>query len=140
MKPAPATTNIIIRAYTQRRRRDGMPIMIRAAKREPPPPMGQKFSRAEVGTALVFTFSTAVPLPPPVRLTLTGLRLHVGTLCAPAGELIREQASPIVPVYVLPALRLTLPVPLDPAEIGDKEVTDITNGATLTFVVALAVV
>jgi hypothetical protein len=117
-----------------------MPIISRAAKREPPPPIGQKFSRAEAAeAALVFTVSTAVPLPPAARFTFTGFKLHVGRLCAPAGEATREQASPIVPEYVLPALSVTLPVPLDPAEIADRAVTDITRGTTVTFVVPLAV-
>lgn len=117
-----------------------MPIMSRAAKSEPPPPTGQKFGRAEAEeAALVFSISTAVPLPPAARFTLAAFRLHVGRLCAPAGEAIREQAIPIVPEYVLPALRLTFPLPLDPAEIEDRDVTDITRGATVTFVVAFAV-
>ena len=140
MNPAAATINSIIIADAQRRRRDGIPIMITAANREPPPPMGQKFSRAEADVAaVVFTVSTAVPLPPAARFTFAGFRLHVGRLCAPAGEAVREQVSPIVPEYVLPARRLTLPLPLDPAEIGDRAVTDITRGATVTLVVPLAV-
>ena len=140
MNPAAAITSSIIIADAQRRRRDGIPIMITAANREPPPPIGQKFS-LEVAeeAAVVFTVSTADPLPPAARFTFAGFRLHVGRLCAPAGEAIREQASPIVPEYVLPARRLTLPLPLGPAEIGDRAVTDITRGATVTFVVPLAV-
>jgi hypothetical protein len=116
-----------------------MPNMIRAAKIELPP-MGQKFSRAEAGeAAVVVTVSTAVPFPPDARLMLTGFRLHVGKPWAPAGEAIREQVRFMVPEYVLPAVRVTLPVALDPGETGDRGSTDITNGATVTTVVALAV-
>jgi hypothetical protein len=115
-----------------------MPNMIRAANIEPPP-MGQKFSRAEAGeAAVVVTVSTAVPLPPDAMFMLTGFRLHVGRPCAPAGEAIREQVRFMVPEYVLPAVRVTLPVALDPGETGDRGGTDITNGARVTTVVALA--
>ena len=113
--------------------------MIRAAKIEPPP-MGQESSRAEAGeAAVVLTVSTAVALPPDARFMLTGFRLHVGSPCAPAGDAIREQVRFIVPEYVLPAIKVTLPVALDPGETGDKGSTDITNGARVTTVVALAV-
>jgi hypothetical protein len=140
MNPAAAMTNTIIMNGAQRRRHDGTPIISRAAKNAPPPPTGQKFGRAEAEeAALVFTVSTAVPFPPAARFMLAGVRLQVGRLCAPGGEAIREQAIPIVPEYVLPALRLTFPFPLDPAEIEDRDVTDITRGATVTFVVAFAV-
>src|SRR5271156_2968398 len=113
--------------------------MIRAAKIEPPP-MGQKFSRAEAGEAAgVVPVSPAVPFPPDARFMLTGFRLHVGNSCAPAGEAAGEQVTFRVPEYVLPAVRVTLPVALEPGETGDRGVTDITNGATVTTVVALAV-
>jgi hypothetical protein len=116
-----------------------MPNMIRADKIEPPP-MGQKFSRAEAGEAgVVVTVSTAVPLPPDARFMLPGFRLHVGRPCAPAGEAIGEQVKFRVPEYVLPAVRVTLPVALDPGETGDRGSTDITNGARVTTVVARAV-
>jgi hypothetical protein len=115
-----------------------MPNMIRAAKIEPPP-MGHKFSRAEAGeAAVVVTVSTAVPLPPDARLTVAGFRLQAGRLCAPDGEAVREQVRLMVPEYVLPAIRVTLPVALDPGETGDNGSTDITNGARVTTVVALA--
>src|SRR5579859_292170 len=140
MNPAAAMTNTIVITGAQRRRRDGKPIMSRAAKSEPPPPTRQKSGRAEAEeAALVFTVSTAVPLPPAARFRLAGFRLHVGRLCAPAGEAIREHAIPIVPEYVLPALRLMFPLPLDPAAIEDRGVTDITRGATVMFAVAFAV-
>lgn len=126
MTPAAAMTNSTISADAQRRRRDGMPNRIRAVKREPP--MCRKFSRAEADeAAVVFTVSTAVPLPPAARFMLTGFKLHVGALCAPAGEAISEQVRFIVPEYVLPAVRVTFPVALDPGETGDRGSADITN-------------
>ena len=87
----------------------------------------------------MFTVSTAVPLPPAARFMLTGFRLHVGGLCAPAGEAIREQLRFIVPEYVLPAVKVTSPVALDPGETGEREIADITNRAMVTTAVELPV-
>jgi sulfite reductase beta subunit-like hemoprotein len=92
-----------------------------------------------VEAGVVFTVSMAVPLPPAARFMLTGFRLHVGGLCAAAGEALREQVRFIVPEYVLPAIRATFAVALDPGETGERGSADITNGATVTTVVALAV-
>jgi hypothetical protein len=113
--------------------------MIRAAKSEPPPPRLQKFSRAAAGVApVVFTVSTAVPLPPAARFMLAGLNPHVGTLSAPAGEAVMEHFRFIVPEYVLPAVRVMPPAAADPGDTEEKGAIAIANGATVTTVVVVA--
>jgi hypothetical protein len=86
----------------QRRRRDGMPKTRNAAKTAPPPPNLHKFEpvgliRAVVEAAVVFTVKTVVALPPEAIVTLAGLRLQVGRLTAPDGELVSEQTRSNVP-------------------------------------------
>jgi hypothetical protein len=101
---APATTTIpnstIIRS--QSRRRAGTPTISSPASITPPPPRPISFSplgasMAVLDAAVVRTVNTVVPLPPLVTVTLVGLRLHVGKLCAPAGEAVSVQLRFIVP-------------------------------------------
>lgn len=141
---ATAMTHNAIRTDAQRRRRDGMPKRTRTARIEPPPPMPHSRIPGEGTTdaldaAVVFTVNVEVPLPPDDRVTLVGFKLHVGKLCAPVGEVVRLQDRFIVPVYVLPALRVTVAVAVDPGVMGEGAEIPVTTGATTTLVVALAV-
>jgi hypothetical protein len=101
---APASPTIpsstIVRS--QRRRRAGTPSNSSPASTVPPPPRPISFSPlgesiAVLDAAVVRTVNTVVPLPPLVTVTLAGLRLHVGKLWAPAGELVSVQLRFIVP-------------------------------------------
>ena len=99
----PVTTMIKSSASSgiHRRLRAGTPIKNRPAKIVPPP-KPNRFIRegamnATVDAAFACTVSTVVPVPPVSIFTLAGLRLHVGRLCAAAGELTRAQLIFIVP-------------------------------------------
>jgi hypothetical protein len=69
------------------------------------PPNGR--ASEAVAAAVVLTVKALVPLPPEASVTLVGLKLHVGSFCAPDGELVKVQVRFIVPEYVLPAERAT---------------------------------
>lgn len=60
-----------------------------------------------VEAAFVFMVTVVVVLPPAAIMTLAGLRLQAGRLCAPAGETARAQVRFMVPEYVLPADKKT---------------------------------
>jgi hypothetical protein len=74
-------------------------------------------------------------------VTLAGLKLQVGRLCAPVGELVRVQVIFIVPEYELPAVSVAVAVALAPGVIGDGDSaeTEITTEETVTVVVPLEV-
>jgi hypothetical protein len=82
---------------------DGMPHISRAARAALPPPNPHRVlfegsSSALVDAAVVATVRVLDPLAPGLSVTLVGLRLHVGRLCAPAGELVRLHVRFSVPV------------------------------------------
>ena len=99
--PATKMTNKRPSIDIHRRRRDGTPSMMRPAKILPPPnpnkPKPDGCIIAVLLAAVVCMFNAAVPFPPAVIATLAGFKLHVGRLCAPAGELVKAQVSFIVP-------------------------------------------
>lgn len=67
--------------------------------------------------------------------TLAGFRLHAGMFCALVGELVSAQVRFIVPAYV-PAVRLSMDVPVAPAEMDAGEDAVAITGETVTVVVA----
>jgi hypothetical protein len=80
-----------------------------------------------VDAAVVFTVSTVDPVAPALTVTLAGLRLHVGKLCAPVGELTSVQLIFIVPEQLLPVLRVTFVFVLPPGETPDGVAAEITT-------------
>ena len=103
--PATKMTNKRPNIDIHRRRRDGTPSMMRPAKTLPPPnPNKPKPEGCVIAVIIpvmvapvVCMFNVAVPFPPAMIATLAGFKLHVGRLCAPAGELVKAQVSFIVP-------------------------------------------
>jgi hypothetical protein len=140
MVPAKITTNSTI-MESHRRLRAGMPNIRRAAKAAPPPLNRQRswpngVREDVVEAAVVFTVRTLFPLPPDAMVTLAGLRLQVGTLCAPEGEPVKAQLRFMVPEYVLPAVMVAVAVALAPAETGEGAGAVTTAWETVTVVVA----
>jgi hypothetical protein len=101
---APAATTIHTRAIiaNQRRREAEMPIMSIPANKVPPLARPMSFigfgaSVATFEAAVVETVSAVTPLPLLATVTLVGLRLQVGKLCAPEGEPTSAQLTFNVP-------------------------------------------
>lgn len=67
----------------------------------PPAPQGQPFAEgfaiALVEAAVVATDKVVAAEAPAVTATLLGLKLHVGRLCAPVGEVERAHVRFMVP-------------------------------------------
>jgi hypothetical protein len=76
-------------------------------------------------------------VPPLESLSLEGFTVHPGRLCAPTGELAKVQVRFIVPSYVLPAVSVTVAVPLFPAEMAAGVVAVSSTATTVMLVDAL---
>jgi hypothetical protein len=101
MAPPATTRSRMASREMKERRLEAMPNISSPARTVPPPspqgPIPEGLAIAVVLAAVVFIVKTLVPLPPAVRVTAAGTRVHVGRLLAPDGEVVSVQVRLTVP-------------------------------------------